>query len=187
MLFVLLLITILSACSNSEKTLEEPNNWKVEDFTYTNQANNPVSLEDLKGTVWLADFIFTNCDTVCPPMTANMNKLQVKLKEEGMEDVRIVSFSVDPEVDTPQMLQEFGDKFGVDYSNWDFLTGYKLDEVKTLALKSFKALVEKPEGEDQVWHGTSFYLVNQEGIVVRDYSGLDVPFEQIIADIKTIR
>ncbi|WLR53187.1 SCO family protein [Bacillus tianshenii] len=175
---------MLSACGSSK--LENANNWPVEDFTYTNQAGKSVSLEDLKGTVWVADFIFTNCDTVCPPMTANMAKLQEKLKEEGLEDVRIVSFSVDPENDTPKALTEFGNKFGADYSNWDFLTGYTLDEVKDFARESFKTLVDKPESTDQVMHGTSFYLINQEGVVVRDYKGLEVPYDQIISDIKTI-
>lgn len=184
MILVLVLAIFLSACSSGE--LENPNNWKVKDFTYTNQEGKPLSLEDLKGTVWVSDFIFTNCDTVCPPMTSNMAKLQEMLKEEGLEDVRLVSFSVDPEVDTPKALTEFGNKFNADYSNWDFLTGYKLEEIKEMALDTFHTIVEKPKDEEQVMHGTSFYLINQEGVVVRDYNGLDVPYEDIIKDIKTI-
>lgn len=56
----------------------------------------------MKDKVWVADFIFTSCETVCPPMTANMEKLQNMLQKEGIKDVEFVSFSVDPEVDTPE-------------------------------------------------------------------------------------
>lgn len=65
----------------------------------------PFSKSDLKGKVWIADFIFTSCETVCLPMTSNMTKLQQQLKDEGITDVEFVSFSVDPEIDKPDVLK----------------------------------------------------------------------------------
>lgn len=84
---------ILAACGQSG--IENALNYDVEDFNYTNQDNQAVGLSDLEGKVWIADFIFTSCETVCPPMTYNMSQLQDKVKEEGIENVEFVSFSVD--------------------------------------------------------------------------------------------
>ena len=75
---------------------------------YSDQNGKPFGLTDLKGKVWVADFIFTNCEDVCLPMTANMKKLQDRAQKEGMENIHFVSFSVDPTVDSPDVLSKFG-------------------------------------------------------------------------------
>lgn len=90
-------------------------------------------------------------------MTSNMTKLQQQLKDEGIKDVEFVSFSVDPEIDKPDVLKKYGDQFNVDYGNWHFLTGYGQEEIEQFALDNFKTIVKKPEAEDQVIHGTSFF------------------------------
>jgi protein SCO1 len=177
---------LLAACGPTE--IPDSKNWDVENFSYTDQDGKPFSKGDLKGKVWLADFIFTNCETVCPPMTYNMTKLQSKLKAEGIKDVEIVSFSVDPKVDTPDALKQFGNKFKADFSNWHFLTGYDQDEIDQLARMSFKTVAQKPENQDQVIHGTSFYLIDEDGQVKQTYAGnKDVPFEDIIKHIKILQ
>ncbi|HLO10816.1 MAG TPA: SCO family protein [Pseudoneobacillus sp.] len=177
---------ILSACGKKE--IKDAVNWPVQDFTYTNQDGKTFGLGDLKGKVWVADFIFTSCADVCSPMTFNMRKLQEMVKDEGINNIEFVSFSVDPTVDTPEMLKKFGGNFKVDFSNWNFLTGYKQEEIENLALKSFKALVKKPNQGDQVIHGTDLYLVGPEGKVLKYYTGLnDIPYEDIINDMKTLQ
>uniref|UniRef100_C5DAR9 Electron transport protein SCO1/SenC n=1 Tax=Geobacillus sp. (strain WCH70) TaxID=471223 RepID=C5DAR9_GEOSW len=181
---VLLVIVLLAACG---KTIPDAKNWPVDDFTYTDQNGKPFGLKDLKGKVWVADFIFTNCETVCPPMTANMAKLQKKAKEKGF-DVEFVSFSVDPEVDTPEKLKEYVKKFNGDLSNWHLLTGYSQQEIEKFAEKNFKTIVKKPKNEDQVIHGTEFYLVDQNGTIVQTYSGVqDVPYEKILEHIEILQ
>lgn len=189
-IFFLLMLTgiiaLAAGCGNSG--LKDAKNYPIEDFTFTNQDGEPISKKDLEGKVWVADFVFTNCADVCPPMTANMAKLQDMIKEEGLEDVEIVSFSVDPEVDTPETLKEYGKKFNADFDNWSFLTGYSQEEIERFTLENFKALVKKPESGDQVIHGTDFYLVDQNGDMRKYYTGLkEVPFEQIIEDIKALQ
>jgi protein SCO1 len=182
----LMLAIVLSACG--QKGIENPYNWTVQDFTYTNQAGEQTGLKDLKGKVWIADFIFTSCEDVCLPMTFNMSKLQDKAKEEGIEDLQFVSFSVDPAVDTPETLKAYGDNFEADYANWSFLTGYGQQEIEDFAKESFKTLVVKPKSDDQVIHGTEFYLISQEGKVLKSYTGLkDIPYDEIIKDIKSIQ
>ncbi|WP_054754739.1 SCO family protein [Piscibacillus salipiscarius] len=181
------IIALMSACGSDsaqgdEKQSEENQEIKpqydqeVQDFSFTNQDGQTVSLEDLKGEYWVADLIFTNCETVCPPMTANMAKLQQRLDEEGL-DIRLVSFSVDPHNDNPEALKAFGDKHGADYSNWDFLTGYTQEDIESFASNSFKALVSKVDGEDQVTHGTSFMLVSPEGKMINRFNGTS--FEEV--------
>lgn len=186
LIIILLLSVILSACG--EKEIKNAKNWQISDFNYTNQDGKELGLTDLKGKVWVADFIFTSCVDVCLPMTANMVKIQKMLKDEGLKDVELVSFSVDPAVDNPETLKIFAQQFDADFSNWSFLTGYTQEEIEQLALKSFKTIVKKPETGDQVMHGTDFYLINQEGNIVKYYSGLDeIPFDEIIDDIKTLQ
>ncbi|GAA0453108.1 SCO family protein [Alkalibacillus silvisoli] len=173
-LFILSLIAVmlfLAACNGSEASeIEQEISLDIEPFEYTNQDEEAVSLEDLEGTYWVANFIFTNCDTVCPPMTANMAGLQEEADENDL-DVRFVSFSVDPEYDDPETLKTFANQFGADYSNWDLLTGYSQEEIESYAASSFQLLVSKVDGHDQVSHGTSFYIVNPEGTAINTYSG----------------
>jgi protein SCO1 len=188
--FLLIMLAVVAvfaaACGNGG--LKDAKNYPIEDFTFTNQDGEQLSKKDLKGKVWIADFIFTNCADVCPPMTANMAKLQEMIKEEKLEDVEIVSFSVDPTVDTPDVLKQYGQKFNADFSNWSFLTGYTQEEIEKFVLENFKALVKKPEAGDQVIHGTDFYLVDQNGDMRKYYTGLkEVPFEQILEDIKALQ
>lgn len=173
-IFSILFLSLLAACGEDEEsgkyTPDPQLDAEVENFEYTNQDGETVSLDDLKGDYWVATFIFTNCETVCPPMTANMSKIQQDAKEEEL-DVRFVSFSVDPANDDPEALTEYGENFNADFSNWDFLTGYSQKEIESFAANSFKTLVAKVDGYDQVNHGTSFFLVSPEGEVLNMFSG----------------
>lgn len=178
---------LLASCGKSNE-LSGAKNWPIEDFTFTNQDGEPFGLENLKGKVWVADFIFTNCDDVCLPMTYNMVRLQEMVKEEGIENVEFVSFSVDPEIDTPEVMKEFGETFNADFSNFHFLTGYTQSSIEEFAASNFKTIVKKPENEDQVIHQVYFYLINQDGKIQKFYPGTnEIPFAEIIDDIKKIQ
>ncbi|WP_156290490.1 SCO family protein [Oceanobacillus salinisoli] len=179
------LFLLLAACGGYpiDTTMSE----QVVDFEFTTQDNETLSLGDLEGEWWIADFIFTNCTTVCLPMTHNMSVLQSRLEEENL-DAQLVSFSVDPDYDTPEVLKEYGESYDADFSNWTFLTGYEFETIKELSIKSFKNLVaEPPEGSDQVTHGTSFFLVSPEGEVIKNYSGVDSSqLDSIVSDLKKV-
>lgn len=195
--FVLVCLFLLSACSNGAVAGEEPKEekaastfvpdyeWPIASFEAVNQDNKAITQEDYQGKVWIMNMIFTNCETVCLPMTANMVKLQKQLDAEDL-DVQLVSFSVDPLLDTPEVLKEYALGYEADFSNWDLLTGYSEEEVKRIA-KSVKTLAEKPEGTNQVTHGTKFFLVNEEGTVVTGYDGLTLAIDEIITDLKSIQ
>ncbi|MDI7743462.1 SCO family protein [Lysinibacillus fusiformis] len=187
---VLIVATILGACSNYK--FEATTEYEIEDFEVTNHQGKTMSLESLKGKPWLAMFIFTSCTTVCQPMTNNMSEIQKELIERNVEDYNIVAFTVDPTIDTPERLSEYFGYFDVpDESKWHLVTGYDQSYIERFALDNFKALVKKPEEGDQVMHGTTFYLVDEKGIAVKNYSGLsegnqDVSFETIAIDMEAL-
>lgn len=185
-LFILLVMIALLVSGCGSPVNNNKLNWQVEDFTFTNQDGQPFGLKQLQGKVWLADFIFTNCTTVCPPMTNNMSRLQQKFKDAGV-DVDIVSFTVDPERDQPDVLKAYAENYEADFSNWHFLTGYTQDEIKKFSEGSFRSLVQNDDKSDQVFHGTSFFLVDASGVIVRRYEGAaDPPYEDIIKEVKSL-
>jgi len=184
--FILVFILFLSACSGSG--FKADYKLKVEPFAFTNQHNEEVKLDDLKGQVWLAQFVFTNCTTVCGPMMVNMAELQDELIKQKVEDYKIVSFSVDPEVDTPAVLQSYLSAYGAkDESKWEMLTGYKQEKIAELAKNSFATIVVNDPNSNQVTHGINFALVNQEGVTVKLYKGdADVPYKDIVKDMEAL-
>ncbi|WP_158515065.1 SCO family protein [Bacillus weihaiensis] len=184
-LFLVVMFVVLTGCSSSS-SISDPLNYEVKDFEFENQDGEIVSLNSLKGDIWLADFIFTNCDTVCPPMTAHMKELQNMIEAEGLE-VKVISFSVDPENDTPDKIKEFASNYSINFNKWDFLTGYDQSVIEEFALKNFKVIVQKPKESEQVIHTSNFFLIDQNGVVMKDYSGVtDTPYDQIISDIKVL-
>lgn len=176
---------LLSACGKGE--IKDAKNWPVPEFTFTDQNNKSFGLADLKGKVWVADFIYTACPDICQPMTFNMSKLQDMAKKEEIDNIEFVSFSIDPTVDKPEVLSDYSKLFNADLKNWHFLTGYEQKDIEAFA-KGFKTIAQKPENSDIVIHQSYFYLVNQEGKIQKLYSGdKEVPFEEIIEDIKTLQ
>ncbi|RKD75609.1 protein SCO1/2 [Sinobaca qinghaiensis] len=157
----------------------------IEDFAYTNQDNETVTNEDLEGSYWVTNMIFTSCPTVCNLMTPNMLSLQGQL-EEADAGVPLVSFTVDPSNDDPETLKAYGEEYGADFSSWHFLTGYSDEEMKALAGDSFLSTVEKDEENDDIIHPTSFYLVNPDGQIIRSYDGLDNDTDLIAEDVKAL-
>lgn len=181
------LLLLLAACSDPYKAIEPNMDEEVADFTFTTQDNKSFSLEDLSGKWWIADFIFTNCTSVCLPMTTNMSTLQDKLKKENI-DVQLVSFSVDPDYDQPDVLKDYAAIYDADLSNWTFLTGYDFQTIRELSIKSFRSLVQAPKGkDDQVMHGTGFMLVTPEGKIIKSYDGVSpAEIDDIVEDLKTL-
>ncbi|WP_217588593.1 SCO family protein [Lentibacillus saliphilus] len=184
-IFLAVLLT-LTACNNSE--IETNMSETVHEFEFITQDHETFSNKDLEGKWWIADFVFTNCVTVCLPMTTNMSKLQDMMKENDINDVQLVSFSVDPERDTPDVLKEYAESYDADLSNWVFLTTPDFQTIKELSIKSFRsALKEAPVGTDQITHGTRFYLVNPEGEVIKNYNGvMSDSLDDIVNDLKVV-
>ncbi len=145
---------------------------QVPDFTLTNRDGRTVRRSDLAGAPWIADFIFTRCPASCPIMTARMAKLERGLPPDL--GVRFVSFTVDPDHDTPEVLQKYAASFKVP-DRWFFLTGDK-DQLYRLSQEGFKLGVEinpEPGTLEPILHSTRFVLVDGEGRIRGYYDGFD--------------
>ena len=144
---------------------------EVPEFVLAERSGTDVRLSDLLGRVWVADFIFTHCAGPCPLLSAQMQALQAPLRE--MPDTRLVSFSVDPERDTPEVLSEYADRYLADEDRWLFLTGEK-DRVYSVIREGFQLGVGGVEaGTDQIMHSLRFALVDRKGRVRAYYDGTD--------------
>jgi protein SCO1 len=185
LIVVIGLILILAACGGPK--YEGDFSYEIQDFTYTNQDGEQVSKSDLEGKIWIADFIYTTCETECPQMTYNKQKIERALHEEGIEDVEFVSFSIDPEHDTPEVLKEYGEVRGIEFDkdNWTFLTGYDSQTIKEFAVKSFKSIVE-PMEDDTFIHGVLLYIVSPEGNAIKSFNGMYLTEEQITDAVNFI-
>ncbi|WP_341357026.1 SCO family protein [Rossellomorea sp. y25] len=187
---IALSLFLLAGCQGESSEESFPMKVEVGDLVAVDQNGETTSLADLnKGKIVIADFIFTNCDTVCLPMTANMSKLQKKIADAGLDDdVQLVSISVDPEHDTPEVLKQYSGRYEMDDENWSFLTGYSRDEIESFANVSFKTPAAQVEGSNQFVHGTSFYLVSEDGVLLKQYEGVsNPPYEEMIEDIEKLK
>lgn len=143
----------------------------VPDFALTERSGRTVRLEDLKGRIWIADFIFTSCAGPCPMLSQQMSGFQTSLSRAP--EVRLVSFSVDPERDTPAVLSEYAERYRADRERWLFLTGGR-KAVYRLIREGFRLSVEEaPEDEGQILHSLRFALVDRAGRVRGYYNGDD--------------
>jgi protein SCO1/2 len=150
-------------------------------FQLKNQDNQNTTLEDLKGRIWVADFIFTTCSGLCPTMSKHMAELQKSFS--GLDDVRFVSISVNPETDTPEVLKRYADKYQATSGQWIFLTGPQGD-IQKLALESFKM----GDMKDILFHSSFFVLVDGAGRVRGYYEGTDeVRLKQLYEDLSLLR
>lgn len=146
---------------------ELPVLFQTPDFSLVNQDNQRVGLENLKGQVWIADFIFTRCGGPCPMMTSHMAGLQKTLTGQP---IRFVSFSVDPTFDKPEILKKYSAKHGANESNWDFLTGPEDQSTRAVAA-GMKIAAMPAEGENPIIHSVKFVLVDQKGRIRGYYEG----------------
>ncbi|WP_047982166.1 SCO family protein [Ornithinibacillus contaminans] len=176
LLLLIVLLSLLTACGEPEYNGNI--SYEVQDFSFTNQDGETVSKSDFEGDIWIADFIYTNCQTECPQMVYNKQKVERALSDAGIDDVKFVSFSIDPEHDTPEVLKEYGEVRGIEFDNWTFLTGYDFEEIKQFAVKSFKTLIEEME-DDTFVHGINFFVVSPEGNAINKYNGYYMTDEQV--------
>lgn len=153
----------------------------VPDFNLTNQQGQPLRLSDMAGKIWIADFIFTNCPTICPAMTQEMARLQ---SEFVADPVYFVSFSVDPERDTVDVLSRYATAYGADDRRWHFLTGEKTD-IHQLAEKGF-SLAAGHQGSE-ILHSARFALIAPNGNIYGHYDSRSKPaLLRLRQDVKSL-
>jgi len=178
------LLSALLAAAGCKREPELTRYFSLPDFSLTDQSDRTITLADLKGRVWIADFIFTNCAGTCPTMTEKMRKIQDLVPPE----VRMVSITVDPARDTPKALAAYAAEHGANADRWLFLTGDK-QSLYDLCIKGFKLPLDDTGGTpaEPIAHSTRFVLVDKNGEVRGFYSGTeDEAVNQIAADAKKL-
>src|SRR5207245_10705612 len=132
----------------------------VPSFQFVNQNGQSFGSAQLAGRIWIADFIYTTCPGPCPMISTRMSELQKPLEKT---DVHLVSFSVDPEKDTPQVLRGYADKLQAEPQRWDFLTGPK-SAIYKLSHDGFKlAVSDGSDAQGIPVHSTRMVLVDRHG------------------------
>lgn len=145
----------------------------VPDFALVERSSKTVHLADLRGAVWIADFIYTTCQDTCPLQSAELAKLQKKWHDKA--ELRFVSFSVDPEQDTPAVLAEYAARFNADESRWLFLTGDK-EQLMRLVREGFRlSAAPAPDFATSgvILHSPRFVLVDREARIRGYYDSRD--------------
>ncbi len=157
----------------------------VPDFALIERSGRTVEKSDLLGSVWVASFIFTRCATSCPMAVTELASLQDDLPEE----VRLVSITVDPEHDSPQVLAEFAERVGADVDRWLFLTGEKTFIYRAIREGFHLSVEENEDGTPgmQVMHSPRFALVDAKGRIRGYYESSDPDdLERLREDIKRL-
>lgn len=155
----------------------------IADFSFTNQNGKTITQKDYEGKIYVADFFFTTCQTICPIMTTNMTEVQKAFSKNPK--VMILSHTVTPEIDSVPVLKQYALKQNVDDSKWNMVTGDKKD-IYYIARKSYLAVkTGKPEEMYDMVHTENFVLVDTKRRVRGFYDGTkkeDV--QRLIEDIN---
>jgi protein SCO1 len=159
--------------------------YAIPKFSFTNQNNQETSWKQYEGFVTIADFFFTECPTICPVMSSQLARIQDKIKADGLQDkVRIISFSVKPQNDTPEILRTYGEKIGADFNMWNFVTGKPAD-IYELAEDGFLlSAFPSDTAQGGVFHTDKITLLDRE-LHIRGYydgtstKGMDALYEDL--------
>ena len=158
----------------------------VPGFSFTDQKGNPVDQSFVKNKVWVANFFFTSCPSICPQMMHNLTKVQAAFTDNN--NVRIVSFTVDPEHDTPEKMNQYAQHYGINAEGWQLATGTKKDLYRFARKGLFLVATDGDGGPDDFIHSQNLVLIDKADHVRGYYDGTsDTDIKKLIADIKTLQ
>jgi protein SCO1/2 len=160
----------------------------VPDFKLTERSGKDVGLAQLRGKIWIADFIYTTCTDTCPLQTAAMAKLQKEFAEKS--NLQLVSITVDPERDTPQILSAYAAKHEADARRWFFLTGQR-EQIINLVRDGFHlsvtALADSAGPSGMIAHSPRFVLIDNNGQIRGYYDSREMEaFARLKNDVETL-
>ncbi|MGA0558357.1 SCO family protein [Larkinella sp. VNQ87] len=196
------LSSVLAACSSQEnrlpiygerdtvtkvvdgKTVTDTIYYKIPPFQFVNQDSLPVSNTMFDGKIYVTDFFFVSCPTICPKMKTQMKRVYDKFK--GNPDVMILSHTIDPQRDTPAVLKEFATNLGITGNQWQFATGPRAEIFKTG--KSYMVVAQEDAGAPGgLLHSGHFVLVDKEKHVRGMYDGTtEEGADKLMADMEKL-
>jgi protein SCO1 len=159
---------------------------KIADFKFVDQDSNIVTNETFRGKIYVADFFFTSCRTICPIMKTQMLRVYDSIQNDS--DVLILSHTIDPEYDTVGLLHDFADRLGVKSEKWHFVTGEK-DSIYNIAQTSYFATAMEANSEpDGFIHSGAFLLIDKEQRIRGKYDGTkEQDVNRLLADIQRLQ
>lgn len=158
---------------------------RIEDFTLINQEGDTVTQNTFKDHIYVADFFFTTCATICPIMTEHMGQIQYRLKDDP--SVLLISHTVTPETDTVSQLKQYALKKGVIPGKWHLVTGDK-KEIYDLARKSYLVAKDQPYSPYDLVHTENFVLIDPKRRIRGFYDGTDPQaIETLLSDIAILQ
>lgn len=190
------IVSILESCKTKELPLPIFGERKVVNgdtlfhriapFAFVDQDSAVVTNDNFRGKVYVADFFFTSCRTICPIMKTQM--LRVYEATRDMPDVQIISHTIDPEYDTVALLRDFSKRLGVESGRWHFVTGVKDSIYKIAQTSYFATALEDKTEPDGFIHSGAFLLIDRQGRIRGKYDGTkEEEVNRLIVDIKKLR
>lgn len=158
----------------------------IADFSLTNQNGKTITQKDYKNKIYVADFFFTTCQTICPVMTDNMVEIQKEILND--DEVMLLSHSVTPEIDTVAQLKRYAIKKGINDKKWNLVTGDK-KQIYELARKSYLAVKDNPyAGPYDMVHTENFMLIDKKKQIRGFYDGTkSEDIDRLLSDIKHLK
>jgi protein SCO1 len=178
----LTLATIAWALGCEDEIEPPPTLLEVPAFTLTSQRGEPHGSEQLAGKVWIANFVFTRCPTVCPLLTTQMARLTERLEDTP---VRFVSFSVDPANDSPEVLAAYAEEHGADTERWSFLTGDN-GALEAVVVQGLRVHIGERDERGNILHGTHFVLVDGSGHIRGYYQSNPGGLDDLVRDARQL-
>lgn len=158
---------------------------KIKDFALVNQNGETITQNNYKGKIYVADFFFTTCATICPIMTKNMVDIQKEILNDN--DIMLLSHSVTPEIDTVAQLKRYAIEKGVNDKKWNLVTGDK-KQIYDLARKSYLAVKSQGDNDYGMVHTENFMLIDKESRIRGFYDGTKKEdIEKLLEDIETLK
>jgi protein SCO1/2 len=195
---LLIVLAIISGCVRpsgeslpilGERSLDtqtgEITYYQAPQFAFTNQSNKTITSENFNGKIYVVDFFFSSCPTICPVMTNNLTLVQERFREN--ERVGIISYSIDPTYDTPERLAAYADLYQVDASKWSLLTGDKSEIFEIAKDYKVRAFDDTFAGESNLIHDGTFVLIDDKRRIRGYYDGLsEGDVQRLIEDIDVL-
>ena len=187
---------LVSSCTHKAKQLPifGERKWNGKDtvyhtiapFQFVDQDSLPITNATFQGKIYVADFFFTSCRTICPIMKTQM--LRVYEATQTTPDILLLSHSIDPEYDTVALLHDFAQRLGVESKRWHFVTGVKDSIFKIAQTSYFVSAMEDNSEPDRRIHSGAFLLIDKQGRIRGKYDGTkEESVNQLLVDIKRLR
>ena len=157
------LLALLALGCSKRKAEDIPVLSTLPEFALLDQDEQPFTRDSMEGQIWVSAFVFTHCRSTCPRLTAHMKGLQTRVSD--VPSVNLVSVSVDPRNDTPEVIKAYMQKNDLDESNWRFVTGEE-EVIRRVVVEGFKVPIgdedSRAAGSDDIMHSNSFVLVDPQ-------------------------